>query len=62
MANDGSARETGFDHDTNAVVSLDAEGGALDVPLADKREVARLVLDAALTVHGPTRFPNGDST
>ena len=62
VANDVSARETGFDHDTNAVVILDAEGGALDVPLADKREVARLVLDAALTVHGTNRFPNGDST
>jgi len=62
VANDVSTPEAGFDHDTNAVVILDAEGGALDVPLADKREVARLVLDAALTVHGTNRFPNGDST
>ncbi|MEE3275340.1 MAG: bifunctional phosphopantothenoylcysteine decarboxylase/phosphopantothenate--cysteine ligase CoaBC [Actinomycetota bacterium] len=62
VANDVSTPEAGFDHDTNAVVILDAEGGALDVPLADKREVARLVLDAALTVHGTNRFPNGDNT
>ncbi len=62
VANDVSTPEAGFDHDTNAVVILDAEGGALDVPLADKREVARLVLDAALTVHGTNRFLNGDST
>ena len=62
VANDVSTPEAGFDHDTNAVVILDAEGGALDVPLAAKREVARLVLDAALTVHGTNRFPNGAST
>ena len=62
VANDVSIPEAGFDHDTNAVVILDAKGGAQDVPLADKREVARLVLDAALTAHGTNRFPNGDST
>ena len=61
-ANDVSIPEAGCAHDTNAVVILDAKGGAQDVPLADKREVARLVLDAALTVHGTNRFLNGDST
>jgi phosphopantothenoylcysteine decarboxylase/phosphopantothenate--cysteine ligase len=46
VANDVSAPDAGFGHDTNRAVILDAEGRSLDVPLSDKRDVARTVLDA----------------
>jgi hypothetical protein len=38
----------GLEHDTNAVVLLGADGSRHDVALADKRAVARAVLDAVL--------------
>jgi len=50
VANDVSAPEVGFEHDTNAVVLLGADGSREDVPLADKRAVARAVLDAVLKI------------
>jgi phosphopantothenoylcysteine decarboxylase/phosphopantothenate--cysteine ligase len=62
VANDVSEPGVGFDHDTNAVVILDADGGAREVPLTDKREVAAAVLDAALAVHRTNRSTNGDDT
>jgi phosphopantothenoylcysteine decarboxylase/phosphopantothenate--cysteine ligase len=62
VANDVSAPGVGFDHGTNAVVILDADGGAREVPLTDKREVARAVLDAALALHRTNRSTNGDDT
>jgi phosphopantothenoylcysteine decarboxylase / phosphopantothenate---cysteine ligase len=46
VANDVSAPDAGFAHDTNRAVIIDAEGRSLDVPLSDKRDVARTVLDA----------------
>ncbi|HEX4869043.1 MAG TPA: bifunctional phosphopantothenoylcysteine decarboxylase/phosphopantothenate--cysteine ligase CoaBC [Acidimicrobiales bacterium] len=46
VANDVSAPGVGFEHDTNAVVILDAEGAVTDVPLSDKRAIARSILDA----------------
>ena len=61
VANDVSAHRVGFEHDTNAVLVLDAGGGAREVPLADKREVAGVVLDAALAVHRTNRTGNGDA-
>ena len=48
VANDVSAPGAGFEHDTNAVVILDAAGGAVEVPLSDKRAVARSILDAVI--------------
>jgi phosphopantothenoylcysteine decarboxylase/phosphopantothenate--cysteine ligase len=48
VANDVSAPGVGFEHDTNAVVLLRGDGSREDVPLADKRAVARAVLDAVL--------------
>jgi phosphopantothenoylcysteine decarboxylase/phosphopantothenate--cysteine ligase len=48
VANDVSAPGVGFEHDTNAVVLLGGDGTRKDVPLADKRAVARAVLDAVL--------------
>jgi phosphopantothenoylcysteine decarboxylase/phosphopantothenate--cysteine ligase len=48
VANDVSAPEVGFEHDTNAVVILTAGGARTDVPLADKRAIAGAVLDAVV--------------
>ena len=48
VANDVSAPGVGFDHDTNAAVIIGADGVHQDVPLSDKRVVARAVLDAVL--------------
>ena len=54
VANDVSAPGAGFEHDTNSVVILDGAGFEQDVPLTDKREVARVVLDAvAARLHKP---------
>ena len=48
VANDVTAPGAGFEHDTNRVVILSADGTEREVPLADKRAVARAVLDAVL--------------
>jgi phosphopantothenoylcysteine decarboxylase / phosphopantothenate---cysteine ligase len=45
VANDVSAPGVGFEHDTNAVLILGADGTSSDVPLSDKRAVAAAVLD-----------------
>ena len=52
VANDVSAPGVGFGHDTNAVLLLDADGGVVEIPLADKRQIAGAVLDAALRRRG----------
>ena len=49
VANDVGAPGVGFDHDTNAVSILSAAGAREDVPLSDKRAIARAVLDAIKT-------------
>jgi phosphopantothenoylcysteine decarboxylase/phosphopantothenate--cysteine ligase len=46
VANDVSVPGAGFEHDTNEVVILDADGGQVEVALADKLAVADAVLDA----------------
>ena len=46
VANDVSAPGVGFEHDTNSVVVLAADGTEQNVPLTDKRQVASVVLDA----------------
>jgi phosphopantothenoylcysteine decarboxylase/phosphopantothenate--cysteine ligase len=48
VANDVTAPGAGFEHDTNLVTLLFADGSAVDVPLADKKAVARQVFDAIL--------------
>ena len=48
VANDVSQPDAGFAHDTNRVVILDAVGDAREVPLMDKRGVARILLDTVL--------------
>jgi phosphopantothenoylcysteine decarboxylase/phosphopantothenate--cysteine ligase len=45
VGNDVSAPGVGFEHDTNAVVILGADGSAAEIPLSDKRAVARAILD-----------------
>jgi phosphopantothenoylcysteine decarboxylase / phosphopantothenate---cysteine ligase len=48
VANDVTAPGAGFEHDTNHVVILHADGTEQEVPLAGKRAVARAVFDAVL--------------
>jgi phosphopantothenoylcysteine decarboxylase / phosphopantothenate---cysteine ligase len=50
VANDVSAPRAGFDHDTNAVVILGADGSRRDVGLRSKDAVAEAVLDAVENV------------
>lgn len=50
VANDVSAPGVGFEHDTNAVVVLRADGTRQNVALADKHAVAGAVLDAVVAV------------
>ena len=46
VANDVTGPGAGFEHDTNHVVIMDADGTEREVPLADKRAIARAVFDA----------------
>ncbi|HZQ28741.1 MAG TPA: bifunctional phosphopantothenoylcysteine decarboxylase/phosphopantothenate--cysteine ligase CoaBC [Acidimicrobiales bacterium] len=48
VANDVTAPGAGFEHDTNQVNVLAADGSEQNVPLTGKREVARIVLDAVV--------------
>ncbi len=48
VANDISAPGAGFEHDTNQVKIVSAAGVDKDVPLPDKRAIARAVLDAVI--------------
>jgi phosphopantothenoylcysteine decarboxylase/phosphopantothenate--cysteine ligase len=50
VANDVSAPDAGFAHDTNKVSVLLADGQDIDVPLGSKRTVAEAVLDAVVKV------------
>ena len=52
VANDVSTPNAGFEHDTNEVVIL-SSAGTVDVPMADKRAVARAVLDTVTTLRSP---------
>ncbi|MGB1630473.1 MAG: bifunctional phosphopantothenoylcysteine decarboxylase/phosphopantothenate--cysteine ligase CoaBC [Acidimicrobiales bacterium] len=47
VANDVSQPGVGFGYDTNEVVIIQADGSCEHVPLTDKRDVARRVLDTA---------------
>lgn len=46
VANDVSAPNVGFAHDTNAVTIHAADGGSTAIPLADKRVIADAICDA----------------
>jgi phosphopantothenoylcysteine decarboxylase/phosphopantothenate--cysteine ligase len=50
VANDVSAPGVGFDHDTNAVTVLGADGSRREVGLSSKRQVAEAVLDCVVTL------------
>ncbi|MEQ8839702.1 MAG: bifunctional phosphopantothenoylcysteine decarboxylase/phosphopantothenate--cysteine ligase CoaBC [Acidimicrobiales bacterium] len=47
VANDVSKPGVGFEHETNEVIVLMADGTRHHVPLSDKRDVARAILDVA---------------
>jgi phosphopantothenoylcysteine decarboxylase/phosphopantothenate--cysteine ligase len=47
VANDVGAAGAGFEHDTNQVLILGADGTAEKLPLLSKAEVARCIMDAA---------------
>jgi phosphopantothenoylcysteine decarboxylase/phosphopantothenate--cysteine ligase len=49
VGNDVSAPGVGFEHDTNSVMVLGSDGFDKNVPLTDKRGVARAVLDAVVS-------------
>ncbi len=48
VVNDVSAPGAGFDHDTNAVVILEADGVMQEIPLTSKDAVANAVLDRVI--------------
>ena len=52
VANDVSAPQVGFDHDTNAVTIFGADGTVTSVPLAAKSLVADAVLDRVCPLIG----------
>ncbi len=58
VANDVSAPGVGFQHDTNAVVLIRRGGETVTIELADKRIVARAVLDVVVALR--SGVPSGD--
>lgn len=52
VANDVSATGVGFQHDTNAVTLLTSSGATITVALADKRAIAKAVLDTVVEIRG----------
>jgi phosphopantothenoylcysteine decarboxylase/phosphopantothenate--cysteine ligase len=48
VANDVTAPGAGFEHETNSVDVLAADGSVKNVPLTGKRRVARIVLDSVV--------------
>jgi len=60
VANDVSAAGVGFQHDTNAVTLLTVGGATIAVALADKRAIAKAVLDTVVEIRGST--PPSQST
>ncbi len=55
VVNDVSAPGAGFDHDTNAVVILGADGSTTEIPLTSKDAVANAVLDRVIAHHNEKR-------
>jgi phosphopantothenoylcysteine decarboxylase / phosphopantothenate---cysteine ligase len=52
VANDVSAEDAGFDHDTNIVTLFSRDGRDLPLPKSSKTEVAQRILDEALRLRG----------
>jgi phosphopantothenoylcysteine decarboxylase/phosphopantothenate--cysteine ligase len=57
VANDVSAPGVGFEHDTNEVIIVSAQGREQHVPLAGKRAVADAILDAVLAARSGSENP-----
>jgi phosphopantothenoylcysteine decarboxylase/phosphopantothenate--cysteine ligase len=58
IANDVSAPDSGFEHDTNRAVVVESDGTTTDIPLVDKRVLAAAVLDVvARHLSCPHRSP-----
>jgi phosphopantothenoylcysteine decarboxylase/phosphopantothenate--cysteine ligase len=55
VVNDVSAPGAGFDHDTNAVVIIEAGGTTTEIPLTSKDAVANAVLDRVIAHHNEKR-------
>jgi phosphopantothenoylcysteine decarboxylase/phosphopantothenate--cysteine ligase len=55
VVNDVSAPGAGFDHDTNAVVILGADGSQVEIPLTSKDAVANELLDRVIAHHDEKR-------
>jgi phosphopantothenoylcysteine decarboxylase/phosphopantothenate--cysteine ligase len=55
VANDVTAPGAGFEHETNSVNVLAADGTEQNVPLTGKREVARIVLDVVVELRSRSR-------
>jgi phosphopantothenoylcysteine decarboxylase/phosphopantothenate--cysteine ligase len=55
VVNDVSAPGAGFDHDTNAVTILGADGSTLEIALTSKNVVADAVLDRVITHQSQNR-------
>ena len=62
VANDVSAPSAGFDHDTNAVTILGADGSSTETGLTSKEAVAQAVLDAVVERLTATPPPGDDDT
>ena len=57
VANDVSAPDAGFDHDTNRAVLVEADGRVTHVPLVDKRALAAVVIDVVARHLSDRRSP-----
>jgi phosphopantothenoylcysteine decarboxylase/phosphopantothenate--cysteine ligase len=59
VANNVAKPGVGFEHDTNAVTLLRPDANPVEIDLADKREIARAVIDAIVAIRTDTRQDNG---
>jgi phosphopantothenoylcysteine decarboxylase/phosphopantothenate--cysteine ligase len=57
VGNDVAAAEVGFEHDTNRVHMVGRDGFEQDTALVDKRDVARAVLDAVVSLRWHAASP-----
>jgi phosphopantothenoylcysteine decarboxylase/phosphopantothenate--cysteine ligase len=57
VVNDVSAPGAGFDHDTNAVTILEADGNTTEIALTSKNAVAHAVLDRVIAHQSQNRSP-----
>ena len=55
VANDITQAGAGFAAETNIVKILDRDGGAVDLPLMDKMDVAAKILDRVLELIGKNK-------